>query len=179
MASGVRERLLDAAEGLFRGAGFASVGIDAIIARAGVAKMSLYKHFKSKDALIAAVLARDGVRRRAAIEEGLERAGASPVDRLLSVFDVAAAEAARAGWRPALAVAAAVEFGDPRHPAREASDGQRRWLLEAVTGLAAEAGVDRPGSVSQSWLVLLDGAALAGADAFRDAKSVARMLLDQ
>src|SRR3954447_11536840 len=54
--SGARERILETADRLFYQAGIRAVGIDRIIAQAGVAKMSLYKHFPSKDDLILAVL---------------------------------------------------------------------------------------------------------------------------
>ena len=51
-----RQRLLDAADRLFYSEGFRAVGIDRIIAESGVAKMTLYSHFRSKDDLILAVL---------------------------------------------------------------------------------------------------------------------------
>lgn len=53
-----RERVLETAGGLFYRYGFRAVGIDTVIAKSGVAKMTLYKHFPSKDALIAAYLER-------------------------------------------------------------------------------------------------------------------------
>src|SRR3954471_15662598 len=54
--SEARQRILETADRLFYQAGVRAVGIDRIIAEAGVAKMSLYKHFPSKDDLILAVL---------------------------------------------------------------------------------------------------------------------------
>src|SRR5690606_3063913 len=56
--SGAAERLLDTAARLFYARGVSNVGINEIIARAGVARMTLYHHFPSKDALIKAVLER-------------------------------------------------------------------------------------------------------------------------
>ena len=53
-----RERILATASRLFYAQGFHSTGIDLIIAEAGVAKMSLYQHFRSKDELISAFLLR-------------------------------------------------------------------------------------------------------------------------
>ena len=52
--SGARQRILDAAYDLFSQQGIRAVGIDAIIERSGVARMTLYRHFRSKDELIAA-----------------------------------------------------------------------------------------------------------------------------
>src|SRR6266508_4830585 len=51
-----RDRILDTASELFYRDGYQAVGIDTIIARSGVAKMTLYRHFRSKDDLIAAYL---------------------------------------------------------------------------------------------------------------------------
>jgi AcrR family transcriptional regulator len=82
-----RQRLLDAANELFYAEGVQTVGIDRIIAKAGVAKASLYNTFGSKDELIRAYLAarHDGTTRRlvevlAMIED--------PRDKLLAVYDV-------------------------------------------------------------------------------------------
>lgn len=50
------DRLLNTARQLFYRHGINSVGIDTIITTAGVAKMSLYRHFGSKDRLVAAYL---------------------------------------------------------------------------------------------------------------------------
>src|SRR5258707_6776443 len=52
----VRQRILDTASEIFYREGVRAVGIDAIIARSGVAKMSLYRNFPSKDTLVAAWL---------------------------------------------------------------------------------------------------------------------------
>src|SRR5215471_13799961 len=54
--SEARRRILETADRLFYQDGLRAVGIDRIIAEAGVAKMSLYNHFPSKDDLILAVL---------------------------------------------------------------------------------------------------------------------------
>ena len=51
-----RDRILDTAKRLFYRDGFRATGIDRIIAESGAAKMSLYRHFASKDDLIAAFL---------------------------------------------------------------------------------------------------------------------------
>ena len=51
-----RERILETAERLFYAEGIRAVGVDRIIAEAGVAKMTLYNHFASKDDLILAAL---------------------------------------------------------------------------------------------------------------------------
>src|SRR5580704_17346171 len=83
------ERLLGAATELFYAEGVQSVGIDRVIARAGVAKASLYSTFGSKEGLVRAYLER----RHEVVIERLRRAVAAaedPVERLLAVFDAQA-----------------------------------------------------------------------------------------
>ena len=56
MAAGKRDQLIEAALELFQREGFHATGVDRILAEAGVAKMTLYHHFRSKDELILAAL---------------------------------------------------------------------------------------------------------------------------
>ena len=84
-----RERLSRAAYELFSREGTRSVGVDAVIARAGTAKMTLYRNFPSKDDLIL-----DFLRRREQLwtlgwlEAESQRRGETPRDQLLAIFDV-------------------------------------------------------------------------------------------
>ena len=71
-----RERLLEAADRLFYRDGIRAAGVDTIIAEAGVAKMTLYSHFASKDQLIAEYLRRRGLAVRAWLAEATARGGA-------------------------------------------------------------------------------------------------------
>src|ERR1700759_2480608 len=80
-----RERLLDAADELFYEEGIHIVGIDRVIDKAGVAKASLYSTFGSKDELVRAYLVRRYERRRARIEEWVDRYD-DPRDRLAGAF---------------------------------------------------------------------------------------------
>ncbi|WP_062117852.1 TetR/AcrR family transcriptional regulator [Aureimonas sp. AU40] len=142
MMSDKRQQIVETAYRLFRADGYHAVGIDRIIAEAGVAKMTMYRHFRAKDELICAVL-----RFRA---ERFER----QLDRLADVAPNAAARIETiVGWyerwfaRPdfhgcAFAHALA-EYGDPRHPVFQAASAQKeafearlRALLLAETDKA-------------------------------------------
>jgi|GEM_PF-5451540 len=70
-----REKLLDAAEALFYANGIHSVGIDRILAETSVAKATLYRHFPSKDDLVAAYL----TRRHERVIAGMAEAYYSPI----------------------------------------------------------------------------------------------------
>src|SRR4051795_4170264 len=82
-----RDLLLDTAAELFYRDGYHAVGIDTILAEAGLAKMTLYHHFSSKEELIVASIDRRGAAIAAGGETALAAAGASPRKRLLALFD--------------------------------------------------------------------------------------------
>ena len=82
-----RERILDAAYDPSR-RGIRAVGIDSIIERSGVARMTLYRHFGSKDALVLAFLERREQRWTRTGSSARSRRTADPAERLLAIFDV-------------------------------------------------------------------------------------------
>ncbi len=86
MASSKREHLIDIARRLFYRDGFHNTGIDAILAEAGVAKMTLYKHFKSKEELILACLHRQDEEFRNGLMQRVEKQSGEP-DRTLGPSD--------------------------------------------------------------------------------------------
>src|ERR1700722_11824902 len=88
-APSARERILSAAYELFGRRGIRAVGTDEVIARAGVAKATLYRHFATKDELVLAVLERrEQLWTHGLIEAQSERLGNTPEERLLAIFDV-------------------------------------------------------------------------------------------
>lgn len=115
----VHERILDAADRLFYADGAAAVGIDRIIAEAGVAKASLYSHFASKDALVLAHLHRRADRTAARLADGLAQL---PPDaaaaRIRVVFDDLWAWLHEDTFRGCPFINATVQYPDPQHPVR-------------------------------------------------------------
>jgi len=150
------ERLLAAATELFYREGVHTVGIDRVIARAGVAKATLYTTFGSKDALIAAYLE---VRHREMCER-VERATGrhrSPRDQLLAVFDLQIELAGDPEYRGCAFASATAEAHAPS--ADTAADAYRDWLRETFTALASQAGAADPGTLGRQLHLLWDGAA--------------------
>ncbi|MFH8469055.1 TetR/AcrR family transcriptional regulator [Streptomyces sp. NPDC017991] len=150
------ERLLAAATELFYREGVHTVGIDRVIARAGVAKASLYSSFGSKEALIAAYLE---VRHRA-MRERVERAidgRRSPRDRLLAVFDVQIMLAGDSEYRGCAFANATAEAHAVS--ADEVSDAYRGWLRGTFTALASQAGAVDAETLGRQLHLLWDGAA--------------------
>jgi AcrR family transcriptional regulator len=154
-----RERLLDAATELFYAEGVQSVGIDRVIARAGVAKASLYSTFGSKEGLVRAYLESRhevlmGRLRRAA--DGVD----DPVQRLLAVFDAQAATFDRSDYRGCAFVAASAEAPAEGQIAAATAE-YRQDVRDLFVELAAEAGMADPEQLADQLRLLYDGGSVA------------------
>jgi AcrR family transcriptional regulator len=157
-----RERLLDAADALFYRRGIRSVGIDEVIAEAGVAKMSLYRSFPSKDELVAAYLERRDAAYWRWWDKVVARHPGDPRAQLLAIFEGIARVATRPHWRGCPFTNAATEFPDPDHPGRRVADANKRELRRRLAALAAEAGAADPGALADSLVLLAEGAYSSG-----------------
>lgn len=175
------DRLLDTAARLFYARGVANVGINEIIARAGVARMTLYHHFPSKDALVKAVLEA----RRAERKAWLTRAdglGATPRERLLAVFDLLEAWVDTPDFRGCPLVAATFELGGQFNAALPYARDHVAEVRAFFAERAAQAGVQDARTVA-AWLQLvLEGATVTAlvqgtAEAAREARGAALALL--
>jgi AcrR family transcriptional regulator len=176
-----RERLLAAANELFYAEGVNSVGIDRVIAHAGVAKATLYNAFGSKDELIRAYLLERHRARCEHITATIAR-HRTPRARLLSVFDALGESLGRPGYRGCAFVNASVETRSGS-PTEEASDDIRAWMRNLFANLAREAGAGDPEQLARSLQLLYDGAGVAArmdrdAGAAAAARAIAETLLD-
>ena len=158
----VRERILETAAEMFYRDGIRAVGIDAIIARSGVAKMSLYRHFSSKDALVAAWLED----RNAFFWRRWDRAEASrgddPRSRLEGILDMIAATVSQRQWRGCPFLNTGTEFPEPDHPARGIILANKQAVRARLRTLAAAAGARDPDVLAQQLQLLIDGAYAIG-----------------
>ncbi len=171
----VADRLLSHASTIFEAKGFNAVGIDLLLAEAGVAKMSLYKHFKSKDGLVLAALRRRDQRFRETFAALVEARASEPRARLLAVFDVLGRWFEREDFRGCIFLNAAAEFPGADSPIRLAVAEHKAWLREYLGSLAREAGAPAPPTLAAELAVLVDGAiARAHAAGEPDAAATAR-----
>ena len=153
-----RKQLVETALALFERYGFVAVGIDRILAEAGVAKMTLYKHFRSKEQLIAAALELKDQRHRSWLMGEVERRAESPRDRLLATFETLHRVVDQPGFPGCVFVRAAAEFGDADHPVHHAAAEHKRLIRQYLATLAAAAGAADPGQLAHQLAVLMDGA---------------------
>ena len=158
----VRQRILETASEMFYREGVRAVGIDAIIARSRVAKMSLYRNFPSKDALVAAWLED----RNAFFWRRWDKAEASrpddPRGQLEAVLDMIAATVSHPRWRGCPFLNTGTEFPEPGHPARTIILANKHAVRERLRSLAAAAKARDPDLLAQQLQLLIDGAYAIG-----------------
>ncbi|WP_299818727.1 TetR/AcrR family transcriptional regulator [uncultured Roseibium sp.] len=183
-----RDDLIDTALRLFYKGGFNATGIDTILAEAGVAKMTLYKHFPSKDDLILAVLERRDEQFRAWLVAEMEKSGADARGQLLAMFDALECwfngkAFKRLGFYGCAFINAASEFGDLKHPAHQLAALHKQRIVDYLEGLCEEAGADDPHDLAEKLAVLKEGAIATAhvrgmPEAAKIAKATAAMLID-
>jgi AcrR family transcriptional regulator len=172
-----RERILDTAYDLFSRHGIRAVGVDRIIATSGVAKMSLYRHFSSKDALVLAFLQEREKRWTMEwLHAEVTRRGDDGPSRLLAIFDVFDEWFHQSDFEGCSFINVLLEFGDPDHPIRMASTEHLANIRGLVRDFAEDAGVDDPDDVARQWHILMKGSIVAAGEGDREAAQRARRL---
>ena len=156
-----RERILQTAFRLFYAHGVRGVGVDTVIAEAGVAKATFYKYFPRKDDLVLAYL--DEVDRiwRGQLEAAADAAGPDPRDRLVGMFDALTAACRTGGYHGCAFINTAAESqpGSEVHARTvEHKRAVRAWARE----LAAAAGAHDPDYLATGLTLLLDGGLASG-----------------
>ncbi|MFL6075856.1 MAG: TetR/AcrR family transcriptional regulator [Mycobacteriales bacterium] len=157
--SPARRRVLDTATALFYAEGVHAVGIDRIIAAAGVAKATFYHHFPAKDELVRAYIEEQSRLGRAAVAALGER---PPREAVLAIFDQIADAAAQPGYRGCPFLNAAAEYPDPDSPVRRAIDTHRRWKQGLLRDLLAADGYPDPRRTAEVLTLLGDGLLVIG-----------------
>ncbi|TCP39999.1 TetR/AcrR family transcriptional regulator [Rhodovulum marinum] len=182
-ADTARGRIMAAAAHLFCHHGFAATGVDAVVARAGTAKATLYKHFPSKDELIAAVLEAEGAAWRTWFFGRLRAVQGPPQARLLAVFDILGEWFADDQFYGCPFINAIAEFDTGDSAIRETAMRHKTHLVTWLTAHAIEMGAPDPKAVARALVVLIDGAIVAAQGArdpgfAAEAKALARTYLD-
>jgi AcrR family transcriptional regulator len=182
IAAEKRQQIVEVAYGLFKRAGFHATGIDRIIAEAGVAKMTMYRHFPSKDGLIVEVLEWRARRFGRQLDQ-LAEAAITPKQKIATIFDWYERWFEGPDFHGCLFQHAIAEFGARDHPvfkaaSRQKADLQRRMrrILEGVMPRK------RADGVASALLMLIEGSTLLaqmgqGEAAIRDARQAALGLL--
>ena len=153
-----RERILAAARELFYRDGIRAVGVEAIAAAAGTNKMTLYRHFDSKDALVAADLSELAGMGDALWEAVRAQHPGDPQAQLRALLRRASQFAAECSGRGCALANAAVELPERDHPARRIIEEHKRRQRERLVQLCREAGFERPERLADEIFLLVEGA---------------------
>jgi AcrR family transcriptional regulator len=179
-----RERILDAAYKLFSKRGIRAVGTEEVLAKAGVAKSTLYRHFPSKEELVLAFLQRREQRwTREFVLAEARRRGSTPRERLLAIFDVFDQWFHRDDFEGCSFINVLLEMGDLDSPLGKASAAHLEYIRSVVGKLAEEAGVQDSEAFAHSWHILMKGSIVAAGEgdelAGKRARAMGEDLLDR
>lgn len=176
------EHLLDVATELFNRDGFHGSGIDQIIAESGVAKTTMYRHFKSKEDLIVAVLQRIDARYREGMREAVEKSRLPSEDKLLATFDFLDSWFSSPSFFGCPFISAGSEYSDPSSMVFGEARSHKELTIDYFEELAKAAGLKTPKKVAREVFLLHEGATAAAhilgvSTVAREAKACAKKLL--
>jgi AcrR family transcriptional regulator len=172
-----RDRILDAAYGLFSRAGVRAIGVDTITAEADVAKMTLYRNFASKNDLALAFLAlREERWTKGWVQAEVQERADTPAAQLLAIFEIFSEWFARDDFEGCAFITSLLEFDDPADPVRQACIVHLANIRAFLCELATAAGIADPVRFAAQWHILMKGSIVARHEGDRDAAHKAREL---
>ncbi len=151
------ERIQHAAKELFYRQGIRATGVEEVCRVAEATKMSLYRTYPSKDALVAAILEDDAAHWDRWFDSVT---GAAPdaAGKLRAMVGAIADKLQDPDYRGCPMLLAQAEFPDPEHPTHRLVASKKRRMREAMVGLVREAGIADPEMVADTLAMLFDGA---------------------
>ncbi len=159
MAGTSRDRIIQIAHDRIYRVGFSAVGLDGILAEAGVTKTTFYKHFESKDDLVREVLDWHDRWWQETFRQMLQRYGGdSPRGQLLAVPDALEELFNDSGFNGCFFVNVAVQFPLPHDPAHQAAAAHKRAMEAIVRELAGYAGADDAAAFAEEFTLVMEGA---------------------
>jgi AcrR family transcriptional regulator len=154
----VRDKILETASALFYQRGVRAVGVDLVVAEAGVAKTSLYRHFRTKDDLVAAFLAREDEDFWGTWDRVTKIHQDHPRAELDAHLEWIGERVGRSNYRGCPQINVAAEFPEADHPARKVAAEHKREMRRRLKGIASRLGVARPDDLAGQLSVLVNGA---------------------
>ena len=157
-ASEARQRILDVADHLFFTDGIRVTGVDSLVARSGVAKTTLYRHFASKDDLVVAYLEDRDRRFWQYLKPVLEDATLSATGRLYATMEKLEELINHPETHGCPFLLAAGEFPDLQHPAHQVAVQHKERMRSKLEELARAADVRQARALASGLAMLIDGA---------------------
>ena len=178
-----RDELVQKALQAFYRNGFHATGMDMLAAETGISKTSMYKHFRTKEDLILAVLRLRDEHFRNWLYRRMEELADTPRQQLLAMFDALEEWFDEPGYKGCMFIKASSEYQEASHPIHQQSADHKRLLERHITQLAEKAGLENPGALARQLLLLKEGAIITAHlghtdNPAQDAKATAVELLN-
>ncbi|MFF7874066.1 TetR/AcrR family transcriptional regulator [Streptomyces californicus] len=153
-----RERILDAAEELFRDEGIRRVSVQAIAEKAETTKMAVYRHFETKDALVAEWMRIVAADYQAAFDRVRTEHPGRPEEQIMGLARFIAEGLPAISHRGCPFINSLAELPDRSHPARQVIEEHKAHQTRRLVGLCAEAGLSDPEQAAAEITFVLEGA---------------------
>jgi AcrR family transcriptional regulator len=154
----VRARILDTACSLFYQHSVRAVGVDLVVEKAGVAKTSLYRHFGTKDDLVAAFLKREDEDFWGTWDRIAEKHADDAAAELDAHLEWIGKRIGRPNYRGCPQINVAAEFPELDHPARKVATAHKRQMRKRLKDITGRLGVPRPDELAGQLSLLINGA---------------------
>ena len=154
----VRARILDTACTLFYQHSVRAVGVDLVVEKAGVAKTSLYRHFGTKDDLVAAFLKREDEDFWGTWDRIAEKHADDAAAELDAHLEWIGKRVGRPNYRGCPQLNVAAEFPEIDHPARKVATAHKRQMRKRLKNIAERLSIARPDELAGQLSLLLNGA---------------------
>ena len=183
MSVSKRDELDRKALTVFYDNGFHATGMDKLAAETGISKTSMYKHFRTKEDLILAVLRLRDEEFRNWLTRRIEALAETPRDQLLAAFDALGEWFGDKRYKSCMFIKASSEYQDAAHPIHGQSAAHKRLLLSYMADLAEKAGASDSMTLARQLLLLKEGAIvtahlLGPGGVAGDAREAARTLVN-
>ena len=155
-----KDKVFQTAARLFYQSGYRAIGVDTIAAESGIGKMTLYRHFPSKDDLIVAYL-KDSDELFWAGFEQITKNAATPRDKLLAFFEALQGYVTTPACYGCPFLNVATEYPETNYPGHQAAIEHKQSVRARFRQLAKEAGAKKPDALADQLFLLMDGAYMA------------------
>ncbi len=182
MATQMRERILDVASDLFSTQGINATSVDTIVAKADIAKVTLYKYFKSKEQLILEYLREYDDRLWKKLSEVTAQQG-DAVSKLNALVEAMLDWIGDPEFKGFAFINASVEFPQSENPVHQTSLEFAQTLRNTLTDLAHNAGIKNADRLALQLALVVEGTAITertqrGTGAVEHAKMLVKVLID-
>jgi AcrR family transcriptional regulator len=152
------EKVFEVAADLFYRESIRSVGVETIVKQAGVAKISMYRSFQSKDDLIVAYLESRNAGYGRDVDRIIAAKHGNPRAQLRALVDYIAGRVTTPGYRGCPFINYAAEFPDASHPGHRVVAENKQEMRLRLRDLAKAIGARRPAQLADALFLLIEGA---------------------